>query len=154
MNRTREIYIHLPMILAILLGLALLIACTFLGQQAWSQQTALTKSFESCMEQAPFKAIFETPRPEKVLSVEDLDYYFDEFDSIFKRTGLPPVWNGETLVPWTDFHKDSIEIAKKCHNILRIDNPQKQLKGTYSKPAWDPNSKIWTNLNKNGQNTN
>ena len=114
MNRAREIYIHLPMILAILLGLALLIACTFLGQQAWSQQTALTKSFESCMEQAPFRIIFETPKPEKVLSVEELENYFDEFDSIFNNTGLPPIWNGEMLVPWTDFHKDSIQRHALC----------------------------------------
>ena len=143
MNRSREIYNHLPIILAILLGLTLLLICTLLGQQAWSQQTVLTKSFESCMEQAPFRAIFETPRPEKTLSVEDLESYFDEFDSIFKSTGLPPVWTGETLVPWTDFHKDSIKIAKQCHEELGIDSPQKQLKGTYSKPVWDPNAKIW-----------
>ena len=101
------------------------------------------------MEQAPFRAIFEKPRLEKVLLVEDLENYFDEFDSMFKRTGLPPVWNGETLVPWTDFHKDSIKIAKQCHEELGIDNPQKQLQGTYSKPAWDPNSKIWINTNIN-----
>ena len=137
------------MILVILLGLTLFLICAVLGQQVWSQQTVLTKSFESCMEQAPFRAIFETPRPEKILSVEDLENYFDEFDSMFKSTGLPPVWNGETLVPWTDFHKDSIKIAKQCHEELGIDNPQKQLKGTYSKPAWDPNSKIWINLNTN-----
>ena len=143
MNRSREIYNHLPIILAILLGLTLLLICALLGQQAWSQQIVLTKSFESCMEQAPFRAIFETPRPEKILSVEDLENYFDEFDSMFKSTGLPPVWNGETLVPWTDFHKDSIKIAKQCHEELGIENPQKQLQGTYSKPAWDPNSKIW-----------
>ena len=143
MNRSREIYNHLPIILAILLGLTLLLICTLLGQQAWSQQIVLTKSFESCMEQAPFRAIFEKPRLEKVLLVEDLENYFDEFDSMFKSTGLPPVWNGETLVPWTDFHKDSIKIAKQCHEELGIDSPQKQLKGTYSKPVWDPNSKIW-----------
>ena len=146
MNQSRENYNHLPMILGVLLGLILLLICGFLGQQAWSNQAELTKSFETCMEQAPFKTIFETPRPEKVLSVEELENYFDEFDSIFNSTGLPPVWNGKKLVPWTEFHKDSIQIAKQCHKELGISNPQKQLKGTYAKPVWDPNSAIWNHL--------
>ena len=146
MNQSRENYNHLPMILGVLLGLILLLICCFLGQQAWSKQAELTKSFETCMEQAPFRTIFETPRPEKVLSVEELENYFDEFDSIFNSTGLPPVWNGKKLVPWTEFHKDSIQIAKQCHKELGISNPQKQLKGTYAKPVWDPNSPIWNHL--------
>ena len=103
------------------------------------------------MEQAPFRTIFETPNPENVLSVEELENYFDEFDSIFNNTGLPPIWNGKMLVPWTDFHKDSIQIAKQCHEKLGIDNPQKQLKGTYAKPVWDPHSSIWSHLKTNTQ---
>ena len=131
------------MILGVLLGLSLLLTCASFGQKAWSQQVELTRSFESCMEHAPFKSVFETPRPEKVLSVEDLENYFDEFDRIFKSTGLPPVWTGETLVPWKEFHKDSIKIAKQCHEQLGITKPQKQLRGTYSKPVWDPSSSVW-----------
>ena len=146
MEQSKENYNHLPMILGVLLGLILLLICGFLGQQAWSNQAELTKSFETCMEQAPFKTIFETPRPEKVLSVEELENYFDEFDSVFNSTGLPPVWNGKKLVPWTEFHKDSIQIAKQCHKELEISNPQKQLKGTYAKPVSDPNSAIWNHL--------
>ena len=149
MNQHRETDNHLTMTLGLLLGLIFLLICIFLGQQAWSQQAALTADFESCMEQAPFRTMFEKPRPEKIVSVEDLENYFDEFDSIFNSTGLPPIWDGAMLVPWTDFHKDSIKIAKKCHEKLEIDNPQKQLKGTYSKPAWDPNSTIWTNSKTN-----
>ena len=101
------------------------------------------------MEQAPFRTVFETPRPEKVLSVEELENYFDEFDSIFNSTGLPPVWNGKMLVPWKDFHKDSIQIAKQCQEELGISNPQKQLKGTYAKPVWDPNSTVWSPSKEN-----
>jgi len=134
------------MTLGALLGLILLLICGFIGQQAWSQQALLTRSFEICMEQAPFRTIFETPEPEKVLSVEELNHYFDEFDSIFSSTGLPPVWDGQTLVPWTDFHKDSIKVAKQCHEALGIAKPQKQLKGTYAKPVWDPNSTIWDSV--------
>ena len=114
MNQGRGNYNYLPMTLGMLLGLLLLLMCGFLGQQAWSQQAALTKNFETCMEQAPFRTIFETPNPENVLSVEELENYFDEFDSIFNSTGLPPVWNGKMLVPWTEFHKDSIQVAKQC----------------------------------------
>jgi len=151
MNQERETNKHPTMILGLLLGLIFLLICIFLGQQAWSQQAALTANFESCMEQAPFRTLFEKPRPEKVLSVEDLEDYFDEFDNIFNSTGLPPVWNGERLVTWTDFHKESIQIAKQCHEKLGIDNPQKQLKGTYSKPAWDPNSTVWSHEKTNTQ---
>ena len=146
MNQNIKTPNHLPMALGLLFALVLILSLGLLGQHAWSQQAALTKNFETCMEQAPFRTMFETPRPEKVLSVEDLENYFDEFDSIFNNTGLPPVWNGEILVPWTDFHKDSIKIAKQCHKELGIEKPQKQLKGTYAKPAWDPNSTIWSNL--------
>jgi len=151
MKQDRGAYNYFPMTLGVLLGLLILLICGFLGQQAWSQQAALTKSFETCMEQAPFRTIFETPRPEKVLSVEELENYFNEFDNIFNDTGLPPVWDGKMLVPWTDFHKDSIEIAKQCHEELGINNPQMQLKGTYAKPAWDPKSAIWNHLKASTQ---
>ena len=151
MNQNIKTPNHLPMALGLILTLVLIILLGLLGQHAWSQQAALTKNFETCMEQAPFRTMFETPRPEKVLSVEDLENYFDDFDNIFNSTGLPPVWNGERLVPWTDFHKESIQIAKQCHEKLGIDNPQKQLKGTYSKPAWDPNSTVWSHEKTNTQ---
>ena len=57
---------------------------------------------------------------------------------------LPPIWNGSTLVPWTQFHRESIDVARACHDALGIEHPQQQLKGTYAKPAWDPHSAIWT----------
>jgi len=85
----------------------------------------------------------EMPRPESVLSAKELQYHLNEFDQIVIRTGLPPIWNGKALVPWKDFHQDSIELARQCHAQLEIDHPQQQLKGTYAKPVWDPDSHIW-----------
>ena len=144
MNQPREHNNLRLIIFGILSVLFLLLICTFIGQKAWSQQAVLTKNFEACMEKAPFRNVFETPKPEEVLSIKDLQSYFDEFDSIFNSTGLPPVWNGKSLVPWKEFHKESIKVAKQCHKKLGIDDPQKQLKGTYSKPVWDPHSTVWS----------
>ena len=143
MNQTRELYGHLFLIMGILLALTLLLFSAFIGQKAWTHQAELTRNFEACMERAPFKTVWDTPKPEKILSVEELQDHFDEFDRIYKETGLPPIWNGKTLVPWKDFHRASIKIAKQCHIELGITQPQKQLKGSYAKPVWDPNSKIW-----------
>ena len=143
MNQTREPYGHLFLILGIIFALTLLLFSAFVGQKAWSHQAELTRNFEACMERAPFKKVLDTPKPGTILSVEELQDHFDKFDRLFKETGLPPIWNGETLVPWKDFHRGSIKIAKQCHVELGITQPQKQLKGTYAKPVWDPNSKIW-----------
>ena len=145
MNQNKQPYGHLIWMVGVILALILILVSGFIGQKAWGHQAELTKNFESCMERAPFKTILNTPKPEKVLSVEKLQNYFDEFDRIYNETGLPPIWNGETLVPWKIYHRDSIKIAKQCHTELGIAQPQKQLKGTYSKPVWDPNSKIWAN---------
>ena len=95
------------------------------------------------MESAPFKTSLRVPKPEAVLTDEQLHNHFDEFDQMLKETGLPPIWNGKTLVAWKEFHKKSIEFASQCHGQLGIDQPQQQLKGTYAKPIWDPNSPIW-----------
>ena len=144
MNQTREPYGHLYLIMGVVLALTLLLVGGIFGQRAWTHQAHLTKDFESCMEDAPFKTIYGTPKPEKVLSANELQDHFDEFDQILKQTGLPPIWNGETLVPWKIFHAATIETARQCHTELGITQPQKQLKGTYSKPVWDPNSKVWS----------
>ncbi len=114
-----------------------------LGGRWWSSQGKLTAQFEECMEQAPFKQSFGKIRPENVLSPDNLQEHFNEFDQIFQATGLPPIWNGEQLVPWKTYHRESILIAKNCHTKLGITQPQKQLRGTYGKPVWDPNSTIW-----------
>ena len=95
------------------------------------------------MEQAPFKQRFSQTRLEDVLSPDHLQEHFNEFDQIFHATGLPPIWNGEKLVPWKTYHRESIVIAKSYHTKLGIMQPQKQLSGTYGKPVWDPNSPIW-----------
>ena len=89
------------------------------------------------------QTVLKVPRPEAVLTDEQLQSHFDAFDQMLKETGLPPIWNGKTLVPWKEFHKKSIEFASQCHGQLGIDQPQRQLKGTYAKPVWDPNSSIW-----------
>ena len=143
MNERRESTGHLSSIIGI--GLLVIGFAVFgvVGQKAWSHQAELTRSFEACMESAPFKAALIVPRPESVLKVEDLQNHFDNFDQIFKETGLPPIWNGKTLIPWKIYHKDSIELARQCHVQLGIAQPQRQLKGTYSKPVWDPNDQIW-----------
>ena len=152
--RAKKLKMHLILILSICFGLIILTAGALVGQTAWNQEIELTKKFESCMDQAPFRNVFDIPKPEKVLSVRQLESHFIEFDNIFQKTSLPPIWNGEKLVPWKEFHKESIKIAKQCHDELGIKRPQKQLHGTYSKAVWDPNSEIWNNstaTNKNKQ---
>ena len=134
---------HLPVMAAAILALILALVGVFLGQRVWSHQTTLTKNFEACIEAAPFKHALSTAKTEAAVTPEELPKHFDKFDQIFRETGLPPIWNGETLVPWTIFHKESILVAKQCHESLEIKQPQKELRGTYSKPVWDPNSEIW-----------
>ena len=114
-----------------------------LGQQIWIEQEKNTTEFEKCMEQAAFKGSNDKPDPIVKLSPEDLERHFAIFDQIFKNTGLPPIWDGNQLVPWKIYHKQSIIVASQCHKKIGITKPQKQLRGTYSKAIWDPNSDIW-----------
>ena len=134
---------NLIMMIIATVALAALLLAGVLGERWWSSQGQLTAQFEECMEQAPFKQSFSQIRPEDVLSPDNLQAHFNEFDQIFQATGLPPIWNGEKLVPWKIYHRKSIIIAKSCHTKLGITQPQKQLRGTYRKPVWDPNSPIW-----------
>ena len=147
MDNTREPAGHLSAIIAIGLLLIGLVVFGVVQQKAWSHQAELTQSFEACMESAPFKQSLRVPRPEAALTEEQLQAHFDAFDQLLKETGLPPIWNGKTLVPWKDYHKNSIEFASQCHTQLGINQPQQQLKGTYAKPVWDPNSPIWRQAN-------
>ena len=143
MDRTKEPVGHLSSIIGIGLLLVGLVVFGVVEQQAWSHQTELTKNFEACMESAPFKKSLRVPRPEAVLTAKQLQNNFDAFDQMLKETGLPPICDGKTLIPWKEYHKYSIEFARQCHGQLGINQPQRQLKGTYSKPVWDPNSPIW-----------
>ena len=143
MDRTREPVGHLRAIMGICLLLFGLVVFGVVQQKACSHQAKLTRRFEACMESAPFKQSLGVSRQEAVLTDEQLQNHFDAFDQLLKETGLPPIWNGKTLVPWKDYHKNSIEFASQCHGQLGIDQPQRQLKGTYAKPVWDPNSPIW-----------
>ena len=143
MDKTREPFGHLSAIIGIVLLLFGMLVFGVVEQKALSHQAEVTQRFETCMESAPFKQSLRVPRPEAVLTDEQLQSHFDAFDQMLKETGFPPVWNGKTLVPWKEFHKYSIEFARQCHGQLGIDQPQQQLKGTYAKPVWDPNSSIW-----------
>ncbi len=99
---------YLPIKVATFLALALALVCGFLGQRAWSHQTLLTKSFEACMEAAPFKHPRSETMTEAAVMPESLPKHFEDFDQMFRDTGLPPIWNGNKLVPWKVFHKESI----------------------------------------------
>ena len=134
---------HLILILSVFVILAVTTVFIVTGQRHWKQQTALTQTFERCMQDAPFKTSLTATNPEAKLQPEELQKHFDQFNQIFKETGLPPIWNGQELVPWKAYHQESILVAKQCHEKIGITDPQKQLRGTYSKPVWDPNSKIW-----------
>ena len=89
-------------------ALAALLLAGVLGEHWWSSQGQLTAQFEECMEQAPFKQSFSQTRPEDVLSPNNLQVHFNEFDQIFQATGLPPIWNGEKLMPWKIYHKNQL----------------------------------------------
>ena len=93
-------------------------------------------SYKFNMEAAPFKHPLGDAKAEAAVTPELLPTYFEEFDQIFRDTGLPPIWNGNTLVPWTVFHQESILVAKQCHEQLGIVRPQNELKGPYAKPVW------------------
>ena len=96
MDNTREPAGHLSAIIGIGLLLVGLVVFGVAQQKAWSHQAELTKSFEACMESAPFKQSLKVPRPEAVLTNEQLQSHFDAFDQMLKETGLPPIWNGKT----------------------------------------------------------
>lgn len=134
---------RLPIIAAISLALALALVCGLFGQRAWSHQTSLTKNFEACMEAAPFKQPLSEAKTAAAVTPESLPRQFEEFDQIFRDTGLPPIWDGSKLVPWRVFHQQSILVAKQCHQQLGIIRPQNELRGPYAKPVWDPSSEIW-----------
>ena len=135
MDNTRGPAGHLSTIIGIGLLLIGLFVFGVAQQKAWSNQAELTNNFEACMESAPFKQSLRVPRPEAVLTDEQMQNHFDAFDQLLKETGLPPIWNGKTLVAWKEFHEKSIEFASQCHGQLGIDQPQRQLKGTYAKPV-------------------
>ena len=143
MDQPKAILDYLPIKVATFLAVVLALVCGFLGQRAWSHQTLLTKNFEACMEAAPFKHPRSEARTEAAVMPESLPKHFEDFDQMFRDTGLPPIWNGNKLVPWKVFHKESILFAKQCHEQLGIIRPQNELRGTYSKPVWDPSSNIW-----------
>ena len=126
MEKSKPPQNNLIMMIIATVALAALLLAGVLGERWWSSRGQLTAQFEECMEQAPFKQSFSQTRPEDVLSPNNLQVHFNEFDQIFQATGLPPIWNGEQLVPWKIYHRESIVIAKSCHTKLGITQPQKQ----------------------------
>ena len=130
MEKSKPPQNNLIMMIIATVALAFLLLAGVNGERWWSSQGQLTAQFEEYMEQAPFKQSFSQTRPEDVLSPNNLQVHFNEFDQIFQATGLPPIWNGEKLMPWKTYHRESIVIAKRCHTKLGITQPQKQLRGT------------------------
>ena len=88
MDNTKEPAGHLSAIIAISLLLIGLVVFGVIQQKAWSHQAELTQRFETCMESAPFKQALKVPRPEAVLTEEQLQAYFDTFDQLLKETCL------------------------------------------------------------------
>ena len=133
--------------LVLVLGSAILIVLSslfvFSGYQTWEKQTELTQSFERCIEKAPFKNSAKMYNHERKLEAADLQQHFDQFNEILDETGLPPIWNGKELIPWKEYHQESIQFAQKCHEELGIKQPQQELRGSYGKQVWDPKSTIW-----------
>ena len=121
MENTREPAGHLSAIIGIGLLLLGILVFGVVEQKALSHQAKLTSRFEACMESAAFKQSLRVPRPGAVLTNEQLQNHFDAFNQMHKDTGLPPIWNGKTLVPSKDYHKNSIEFARQCHYQLGID---------------------------------
>ena len=93
MDNTSKPVGHLSAFLGIGLLLIGLVVFGVVQQKAWSHQAELPKSFEACMESAPFKQALKVPRPEAVLTTEQLKNHYDAFDQLLKEKGLPPVWN-------------------------------------------------------------
>ena len=145
MDKTKRSFGKEILIIVSLIVMVSFAGVATLGQQIWIEQEKNTTAFEKCMEQAAFKNSNDKPNPIGKLSPEDLERHFAIFDEIFKATGLPPIWDGNQLIPWKIYHKDSIIVASQCHKKIGITKPQKQLRGTYSKAIWDPNSDIWQN---------
>lgn len=135
--------IHLPILLAGIVIASILIVMIILGHQEWEKQSIVTQEFKNCIMKAPFKSLPKANSPQSTLQPEDLQKHYDEFNQIFDATGLPPIWNGQKLIPWKEYHQESIKIAQQCHEEIGISDPQKELHGPYSKPVWDPNSSIW-----------
>ena len=106
MEKSKPPQNNLIMMIIATVALAFLLLAGVNGERWWSSQGQLTAQFEECMEQAPFKQSFSQIRPEDVLSPDNLQAHFNEFDQIFQATSLPPIWNGEQLVPWKIYHQE------------------------------------------------
>ena len=84
MDKAKEPVGHLSAIIGIGLLLIGLVVFGVVQQKAWSNQAELTNSFEACMESAPFKQFLRVPRPEAVLTDEQLQSHFEAFDQMLK----------------------------------------------------------------------
>ena len=143
MDKTKKVFEKKIIIIFSLIVMISFAGVATLSQQIWIEQRKNTIKLEKCMDQVAFKNPNDKSDLIRKHSPEDLERHFAIFDQILKDTGLPPIWNGKQLIPWKVYHKESIIFASQCHKKLRITKPQKQLRGTYSKAVWDPNSEIW-----------
>ena len=97
MDNTREPAGHLSAIIAIGLLLIGLVVFGVVQQKAWSHQAELTKRFEACMESAPFKQALKVPRPEAVLTDEQLQPTLTPLincskKQVYRRSGMAKPW--------------------------------------------------------------
>jgi hypothetical protein len=106
-----------------------------------------TARFDRCMRDAPYNKRFEVfrrtgedPTPSEPTTKEHLERRRQLTDA---DNGMPPLWDGQSLLPWYRFHADSIRVAEKCHHILGVKVPQKELSYPYDADAWNPRGEYW-----------
>ena len=97
MDNTREPAGHLSAIIGIGLLLIGLVVFGVVQQKAWSHQAELTKRFEACMESAPFKQSLKVPRPEAVLTDEQLQTTLTPLircskKQVYRPSGMAKPW--------------------------------------------------------------
>ena len=115
-----------------------------LGQQIWIKQGKNTTEFEKCIEQAAFKSSNDKHDPIVKLLPEDLGRHTLRSSIKFSKIQVyHPSGMANNSFPGMSYHKESIIVASQYHKKLGITKPQKQLRGTYSKAIWEPNSDIW-----------
>lgn len=106
-----------------------------------------TARFDRCMKDAPyrkrfevFRQTFDDPMPVEPTTEEHIEL---RRQLTAADDGMPPIWDGRLLVPWYRFHSESIRIAERCHHILGVKAPQKELSYPYNGDAWDPRGTYW-----------
>ena len=117
MDNTKEPAGHLSAIIAIGLLLIGLIVFGVAQQKAWIHQAELTKRFEACMESAPFKQALKVPRPEAVLTDEQLKgpilppLISCSKKRVYRRSGMAKPWCPGRTITKTRLNSQANAIA-------------------------------------------